>query len=108
MTTTIELEDLDIQGLSKETLDLVSELAAQISKLDGTSFSFNDPFLLTKLRRHVKRNKNRSLRMLYSRFTTALRHSVSNGQFNIRPYRISVDNRSRFSMRRPTPQMMTV
>ena len=106
MTTIIELEDIDIQSLSGETLDLISQLAAEIAKLDGTSFSFNDPFLLPKIRRHVKRLKNKPLKALYTKFTMALRHSVKQGKFVIRPYRISVTNRRRFPLTRSVPQLM--
>jgi len=107
MTTIIELEDIEIQSLSGETLDLISQLAAEIAKLDGaTSFNFNDPFLLPKMRRHVKRLRDRQLKALYSKFTKALRHSVKQGQFGIRPYRISITNRRRFPLAQPAPQLM--
>jgi len=106
MTTIIELEDIDIQSLSGETLDLISELTAEIAKLDGSSFNFNDPFLLPKIRRHVKRLKNRSLKALYRRFAQAIRHSVKQGQFGIRPYRISITNRRRFPSNRSPAQAM--
>ena len=106
MTTIIELEDIDIQFLSGETLDLISLLAAEIAKLDGTSFNFNDPFLLPKIRRHVKRLKNKQLKALYHKFALALRHSVKRGQFGIRPYRISITNRKRFPLTRPVSQLM--
>lgn len=106
MTTIIELEDIDIQSLSGETQDLISELTAEIAKLDGSSFNFNDPFLLPKIRRHVKRLKNRPLKALYRRFTQALRHSAKQGKFGIRPYRISITNRRRFPSTRSLAQAM--
>ena len=37
MTTTIELEDINVESLSKETLDLVSQLVAAVRRESGTS-----------------------------------------------------------------------
>ena len=94
----IELEDLDVESLSKETLDLVSDLAAEIFKASGRGFSFNDPYLLPKLRRQVKRLNKPNINELYGRYKQELRQCVKKGHYLVRPYRLSASNRSRSSM----------
>jgi len=89
MKKVIELEDIDIESLSKETLNLISKLAAEILTISGKSFSFNDPFLLPKIRRQVKKLKNPQLNSLYYQYKYELKRSVKNGNFGIRPYQVS-------------------
>ena len=89
MTTKIELEDINVESLSKETLDLVSQLVAAVRRESGTSFSFNDPYLLTKLRRAVRKIKNPKINAIYYQYKFELRRSVNRGQFKIRPFRLT-------------------
>ena len=89
MTTKIELEDINVESLSKETLDLVSQLVAAVRHETGISFSFNDPYLLTKLRKAVKKTGNPKIKAVYYQYTFELRRSVNRGQFKIRPFRLT-------------------
>jgi len=89
MTTIIELEDINVESLSRETLDLVSQLVAAVRHESGTSFNFNDPYLLTKLRRAVKKIQNPKVNAIYYQYKSELRRSVKNGQFKIRPFRLT-------------------
>lgn len=97
MTTTIDLEDINVESLSKETLDLVSQLVAVVRHETGVSFSFNDPYLLTKLRRAVKKIKNPKINAIYFQYKFELRRSVNRGQFKIRPFRITANSPRRAS-----------
>ena len=97
MTTTIELEDINVESLSKETLDLVSQLVAAVRRESGTSFNFNDPYLLTKIRRAVKKIRNPRVDAIYFQYKSELRRSVKNGQFKIRPFRLTASTPGKIS-----------
>lgn len=96
MTNVIELEDIDIESLSTETLNLISKLTAEILTASGKSFSFNDPFLLPKIRRQVKALKNPQINALYYQYKYELKRSVKNGKFGVRPYRAKPKKRHLF------------
>ena len=99
MTTVIELEDINVESLSNETLDIISKLVAAVKVEGGYSFSFTDPYLLTKLRRAVRKLKNPQVNALYFQFKYELRRSVNKGHFKIRPYRITASTPGRFTSR---------
>ena len=84
MTTIIKLKDIDVESLSPDTLNLVSKLAAQILTLSGKSVCFNDPYLLLKLRRNVKKLNDKNLTRTYYEYKRALLKSVNKGHFRIR------------------------
>jgi len=88
MTTVINLEDIDIESLSVETIELISQLTTEILKVSGKGFNYNDPFMLPKIRRRVKRLRNPRLTALYQEYKKALLESVNRGQFEVRPYQL--------------------
>ena len=96
MTNVIELEDIDIESLSTETLDLISQLTSEILMASGKSFSFNDPYLLPKIGKQVKALRNPQINALYYQYKFELKRSVKNGKFGIRPYRANSMKRSLF------------
>ena len=89
MATVIDLKDLAVESLSSETLDLVSQLTAEIRKASGKSFSFNDPLILLRIRRRVKRLKDPKVTALYYQYKQELLRSVNSGHFEIRPYQVA-------------------
>ena len=96
MTNVINLTDLEVGSLSKETLELISALTAKILKVSGKGFRFDDPLLLLNIRRRVKRLKDPELTTLYRKFQEELLRSVKNGHFEIRPQGITDSKRKRF------------
>lgn len=99
MTRVINLEDIDIESLSTETLELISRLTNEILKVSGEGFVYNDPFMLPKIRRRVKKLKNPAITELYLEFKQALKESVNSGQFQVRPYQLINYRRKRISQR---------
>ncbi|NND00300.1 MAG: hypothetical protein HKN85_08975 [Gammaproteobacteria bacterium] len=96
MSTVINLKDIKVESLSGETLELISLLTAEILKITGNSFSFDDPRLLPKIRRRVKRLKDPALTALYHRYQEELLRSVNNGQFELRNYPLTDRQRRGF------------
>ena len=92
----INLTDLKVDSLSRETLELVSALTAKILSVSGKGFSFDDPLLLLNIRRRVKRLKDPELTTLYREFQAELLRSVKNGHFEIRSPGITASERKRF------------
>ncbi|MEM7360620.1 MAG: hypothetical protein AAF431_16125 [Pseudomonadota bacterium] len=88
MATVINLEDIDIESLSQETIELISQLTTEILKISGKGFNYNDPYLLPKIRRRVKRLKDPRLTAMYHDYKCALLKSVNSGQFEVRPYQL--------------------
>lgn len=97
MATVIELKDLEVGSLSNETLNMISRLTAEIRKVSGESFSFNDPLLLPRIRRCVKRLKNPKLTALYHLYKNELLRSVETGHFGVRSNHAASMSRSRYS-----------
>lgn len=99
MTRVINLEDIDIESLSAETLQLISQLTNEILKVSGVGFVYNDPFMLPKIRRRVKKLKDPMITCLYLDFKQALKASVNSGQFQVRPYQLINYRRKRTTQR---------
>ena len=91
MATVIDLKDLEVDTLSSETMNLISRLTAEIRKVSGDSFAFNDPMLLPRIRSSVKKLKNPKLNAIYAQYQSELLRSVNNGHFAVRktPPRLS-------------------
>lgn len=87
MATIIDLKDLEVDTLSTETMELISRLTAEIRKLNGDSFAFNDPMLLPRIRSCVKQLNNPRINAIYSQYQQELVRSVNSGQFGIRDNR---------------------
>lgn len=96
MATVIDLKDIEVGTLSNETLNLISRLTAEIRQVSGDSFSFNDPLLLPRIRRRVKRLRNPKLTALYHLFKHELLRSVESGHFGVRAHAQAEISRNRF------------
>lgn len=84
MATIIDLKDLEVDTLSNETLNLISRLTAEIHKVSGDSFAFNDPMLLPRIRSYAKKLRNPKINALYNQYQHELVRSVNSGHFGIR------------------------
>jgi len=74
--TRLKLKDFDVEKLSDETLDIITELTCEIKKASGKSFRFNDPFLLPRIHRRVRQIKDPEITAIYKRLKTALIENV--------------------------------
>ncbi|MBT8114739.1 MAG: hypothetical protein KJP04_05140 [Arenicella sp.] len=84
MATIIDLKDLEVDTLSDETMNLISRLTAEIRKVNGESFAFNDPMLLPRIRTCVKKLRNPKINAIYNQYQQELVRSVNSGHFEIR------------------------
>lgn len=73
---TVKLKDFDVDKLSDETLEIISDLAKEIKKVSGKSFRFNDPFLLPRIRRRVRRLQDPEITAIYKELKKSLISSV--------------------------------
>jgi len=77
MKTKIKLADIEIQHLSTETINLLSQIILRIQKQSDLPLSFSDPYLLEKISSAYKRVNDPEINQLYRQYKSALKRSVN-------------------------------